>query len=219
MKAWAETNRAEKADQVRPLLLEGLTYSEIAERLGAPSRNAIGTIATALRQRGVLTLKPRKPKPEPRAARAKRVSQISAGKKTKAADKPAAPKRDKLLRKNASGTIEVAPMRGPKNPHHNDFKARAEKRAASPGLSPALVAGEPIRAIGEPAPVSRGLKLVELTAHTCKWPNGDPLADDFGFCGHDVTRASYCAYHSRLSYTLPTIRNRAEIRSAERKFA
>ena len=219
MKAWAETNRAEKQEAVRPLLLEGLSYSEIAARLGAPSRNAIGTIATALRQIGALTLKPRKAMAEPRAARVKRAAGTPAkfGKAPK--DKPTAPKSDKLLRKNAAGSIEVAPMRGANNPHYNDFKARAEKRAASPGLSPALVAGDPIRDIGEQPPVSRRLKLVELTSETCKWPHGDPLADDFGFCGHNVSGATYCAYHGRLAYTLPTTRHRAEITSAERKFA
>lgn len=221
MKAWVEMSRAEKSAAVRPLLLDGHSYSEIAARLGATSRNAIGTIATALRQKGAIALKPRKSMLEPKSARVQRSPQTptTSAKKAPAAEKPTAPKRDKLLRKSASGAIDVAPMRGPKNPHHNDFKARAERRASSPGLSPALVAGEPERAIGEPAPASRGLKLVELTASTCKWPHGDPLAEDFRFCGHDVTQAPYCAYHNRLAYTAPTIRHRAEIRSAERKFA
>src|SRR5690349_19092137 len=34
-------------------------------------------------------------------------------------------------------------------------------------------------------PISRRLKLIELTEHTCKWPNGDPLAEDFSFCGNE----------------------------------
>jgi GcrA cell cycle regulator len=50
-------------------------------------------------------------------------------------------------------------------------------------------------------PVSRELKLVQLTETTCKWPNGDPMQDDFSFCGSEAPDASpYCTYHSRLAY-------------------
>jgi GcrA cell cycle regulator len=50
-------------------------------------------------------------------------------------------------------------------------------------------------------PVSRQLKLVELNERTCKWPNGDPLAEDFAFCGHDVGEGGpYCTYHARVAY-------------------
>lgn len=50
-------------------------------------------------------------------------------------------------------------------------------------------------------PISRNLKLVELSEHTCKWPNGDPLSEDFSFCGNEAGESGpYCAYHSRLAY-------------------
>ncbi len=50
-------------------------------------------------------------------------------------------------------------------------------------------------------PVSRELKLVQLTETTCKWPNGDPMHDDFSFCGNDSPDSGpYCGYHSRLAY-------------------
>lgn len=50
-------------------------------------------------------------------------------------------------------------------------------------------------------PISRNLKLIELTERTCKWPNGDPLSEDFSFCGADSTENSpYCTFHSRLAY-------------------
>ena len=34
-------------------------------------------------------------------------------------------------------------------------------------------------------PISRRLGLTELTERTCKWPIGDPLKDDFHFCGNE----------------------------------
>ena len=59
-------------------------------------------------------------------------------------------------------------------------------------------------------PMSRRLVLTELTERTCKWPNGDPLAEDFSFCGNDAgENAPYCTYHSRLAYQPASERRRA----------
>ncbi|TKT74217.1 GcrA family cell cycle regulator [Aquamicrobium sp. LC103] len=59
-------------------------------------------------------------------------------------------------------------------------------------------------------PMSRNLKLVELSERTCKWPNGDPLAEDFSFCGNDVGEGGpYCAYHSRVAYQPAAERRKA----------
>ncbi len=50
-------------------------------------------------------------------------------------------------------------------------------------------------------PSSRHLTLFQLKEDTCKWPNGDPLTEDFDFCGNDTNyQGPYCAYHSRLAY-------------------
>jgi len=50
-------------------------------------------------------------------------------------------------------------------------------------------------------PISRRLKLVQLSERTCKWPNGDPLSEDFHFCGNDCADTGpYCGYHSRIAY-------------------
>jgi GcrA cell cycle regulator len=59
-------------------------------------------------------------------------------------------------------------------------------------------------------PISRRLKLVELSDRTCKWPNGDPLNEDFHFCGTASKDGSpYCAYHARLAYQPVSDRRRA----------
>jgi len=59
-------------------------------------------------------------------------------------------------------------------------------------------------------PISRKLKLIELTEHTCKWPNGDPLSEDFSFCGNDAVESGpYCTYHSRLAYQPAAERRRS----------
>ena len=59
-------------------------------------------------------------------------------------------------------------------------------------------------------PISRRLELVQLTEHTCKWPNGDPLSEEFSFCGNDVGESGpYCTYHSRVAYQPASERRRA----------
>ena len=59
-------------------------------------------------------------------------------------------------------------------------------------------------------PISRRLELTQLTERTCKWPNGDPLAEDFNFCGNDIGESGpYCGYHSRLAYQPAAERRRA----------
>jgi len=59
-------------------------------------------------------------------------------------------------------------------------------------------------------PISRRLKLVELNERTCKWPNGDPLAEDFSFCGNDSADSGpYCNFHSRVAFQPAAERRRA----------
>lgn len=58
-------------------------------------------------------------------------------------------------------------------------------------------------------PMSRNLSLIQLGEHTCKWPNGDPLAEDFSFCGNEAEDGSpYCHYHGRLAYQPASERKR-----------
>ncbi|TPN89484.1 GcrA cell cycle regulator [Mesorhizobium sp. CU2] len=59
-------------------------------------------------------------------------------------------------------------------------------------------------------PISRNLQLVELTERTCKWPNGDPLSEDFSFCGTESAETGpYCKYHSRVAFQPAAERRRA----------
>lgn len=41
-----------------------------------------------------------------------------------------------------------------------------------------------------------------ISAGQCKWPLGDPTADDFHYCGQsaDGGRGSYCPYHSQIAF-------------------
>jgi GcrA cell cycle regulator len=59
-------------------------------------------------------------------------------------------------------------------------------------------------------PISRRLMLVELSERTCKWPNGDPLTEEFHFCGNDSAETGpYCAYHARIAFQPASERRRS----------
>ena len=59
-------------------------------------------------------------------------------------------------------------------------------------------------------PISRRLSLVQLSERTCKWPNGDPLTEDFSFCGNDSADSGpYCTYHARLAFQPAAERRRS----------
>ena len=50
-------------------------------------------------------------------------------------------------------------------------------------------------------PISLHATILTLTEQTCKWPIGDPSAEDFHFCGCRSNSGSpYCEYHARLAY-------------------
>src|SRR5690606_5444946 len=59
-------------------------------------------------------------------------------------------------------------------------------------------------------PMSRHLKLIELSEQTCKWPNGDPLSEEFSFCGNNSEESGpYCRYHARIAYQPAAERRRS----------
>ncbi len=48
------------------------------------------------------------------------------------------------------------------------------------------------------------LGLEEIAEANCRWPLGDPMTEDFAYCGLPPARGrSYCAGHCRLAYKPP----------------
>ncbi|MBT1155813.1 GcrA family cell cycle regulator [Aminobacter anthyllidis] len=59
-------------------------------------------------------------------------------------------------------------------------------------------------------PISRRLQLVQLSERTCKWPNGDPLSEEFSFCGNEAGESGpYCGYHSKIAFQPASERRRS----------
>lgn len=49
--------------------------------------------------------------------------------------------------------------------------------------------------------VVQSVSLMELNAHMCRWPLGDPTSKQFRFCGQPVDHGTpYCADHGRVAY-------------------
>ncbi len=66
------------------------------------------------------------------------------------------------------------------------------------------------RPVENVVPISRHLQLVQLNEHTCKWPNGDPLAEDFHFCGNESMESGpYCRFHARIAFQPASERRRS----------
>lgn len=131
------------------------------------------------------------------------------------------------LKLSSRGRATPAPNRQKKATHggsHGGGTVRSAPRAPSRPMTSSIGAtalqmtfdAEPeLRQVQRPAenvvvPISRRLKLIELTEHTCKWPNGDPLAEDFSFCGNDSQETGpYCTYHSRVAFQPASERRRS----------
>ena len=60
---------------------------------------------------------------------------------------------------------------------------------------------------GSIMPISRRLKLVQLNDDVCRWPHGEPWAEDFSFCGNPA-KGGYCEYHRKLAHQPAETRRR-----------
>jgi GcrA cell cycle regulator len=49
--------------------------------------------------------------------------------------------------------------------------------------------------------------LIDIDAHQCRWPIGDPATPQFAFCGNDAIGGfTYCLGHARMAYRGPKSR-------------
>ncbi len=79
-------------------------------------------------------------------------------------------------------------------------KSRRLKLPARP--SPIVRAGEKKSVTGSPRMKRQRITdIIELTAHLCRWPFGNPDEEDFYFCGKAVVPGKpYCQEHSDIAY-------------------
>lgn len=113
-----------------------------------------------------------------------------------------------------SATSAAAPVRAPKKRQDSTLKMVAgEPRSAKPGRTSKETAEnrapifevyvnpyiEPVDEIVIPA--SERVTIETLSEGQCKWPIGDPMSDDFHFCGrHQHGESVYCEFHTAKAY-------------------
>ncbi|CAH0339342.1 GcrA family cell cycle regulator [Rhizobium sp. CECT 9324] len=170
----------ERVERLKRLWAEGLSASQIAAQLGGVSRNAVIGKVHRLNLPG----------------RAKAGGSTSA---TRAAKRPApATQRPAAFQgRTATTTRTVTRAAG-----GNMLKEEVEV-----DIFEEVEVSRPSNVV---VPISRRLALTELTERTCKWPIGDPMKDDFHFCGCEINDASpYCGYHAKMAYQPVSERRRA----------
>ena len=186
----------ERVDLLKQLWSEGLSASQIADRLGGVSRNAvIGKVhRLKLESRGKTTLidaksveMPVEAEPEERIEKTPE-PRLETVEETVEMIVPA-----RLVSSGAGlarampRTMGATALKMEPN-EEVDFEADIEEVQET-------------RPSGEVVPIARKLSLVQLTERTCKWPVGDPLHDDFHFCGNTAPDASpYCSFHAKLAF-------------------
>ncbi|MBP0440575.1 GcrA family cell cycle regulator [Tianweitania sediminis] len=170
----------ERVELLKKLWTEGLSASQIAAQLGSVSRNAV-------------------------IGKVHRLKLSSRGRATAAA--PAAKKKTVAT---APVQKSVTTMRSVAQPQRI-VTASVGATALQVQFDMEPAAQQVMRPTSDVVvPISRRLHLVELSERTCKWPNGDPLSEEFNFCGNDAKDSSpYCAYHARVAFQPVAERRRA----------
>ena len=173
----------ERVEMLKKLWSEGLSASQIAAQLGGVSRNAVIGKVHRLKLSG----------------RAKSASSGAPKTKRSAAPRTSSPRGGGYGGGGGGGrTVTTVTHAVGATLMKNEVGTMAYAEADTRPIEDVVV------------PISKNLKLVDLSEHTCKWPQGDPLAEDFHFCGHQSEEDSpYCTYHSKLAYQPSSDRKRS----------
>ncbi len=171
----------ERVEKLKKLWSEGLSASQIAAQLGGVSRNAvIGKV-----HRLCLPGRAKAGGATTTTARAKRPA-------------PAAPRTQNTFASSRIATPRAATRTAGGAVMKEEIEIDAMEELEQAPASNVVV------------PMSRRLGLTQLTDRTCKWPIGDPMKEEFHFCGNDSPDTSpYCTFHAKLAYQPSAERRRA----------
>lgn len=175
----------ERVEKLKRLWAEGLSASQIAAQLGGVSRNAVIGKVHRLNLPG-------------------RVKAGGPATPTRAPKRPAAPPAARPATFSARPTAAPAPA-------NRSVSRPANIISSTDNMDITVLEPTELVPVNDRAmPEARRLVLTELTERTCKWPVGDPLKEDFHFCGAEACDGSpYCKYHARMAYQPVTERRRA----------
>jgi GcrA cell cycle regulator len=175
----------ERVGMLKKLFHDGLGASQIAREIGAPTRNSV---IGKIHRLGLSRIKLKK-LPSPSIAKpAKPPHQISA-----TVDRNKSPKTPKGVR---SSNNTFNPRQSPEAIALGAAKGREAFSAAMENFQCTEATELSPEEIG-----ARAVRLVEARDHDCRWPIGDPVSENFRFCGFDaVANGPYCRRHSAIAY-------------------
>ena len=197
--SWTE----ERIERLKSMWTEGATASEIAEKLGGVSRNAV--IGKAHRLGLEARPSPVKPGEEHAAAPAPKPAKKEAAPKAAAAPPPP-PVEENIQAQSSVASRPVAPP--PQRPTSDGVQYRSVGPGGfirqGPGDQQAPIPPAPPRRLvpAKPSPeVADKTSLLELNDRICKWPMGHPGEPDFHFCGDQANPGyPYCVAHCGVAY-------------------
>ena len=191
--SWTE----ERIERLKAMWTEGATASEIAEKLGGVSRNAV--IGKAHRLGLEARPSPVKPGEEKEQAAAAAKPAAKAEAAPKAA--PAAEKQQPELPKPMPQPQRQRPQ--PEGVQYRSVGPGGFIRQG-PGDQQAPIPPAPPRRLvpAKPSPeVADKTSLLDLNDRICKWPMGHPGEPDFHFCGEPSNPGyPYCVAHCGVAY-------------------
>ncbi len=196
--SWTE----ERIEQLKSMWHDGATASEIADKLGGVSRNAvIGKAHRLGLEARPSPVKPGEEKDDSQtAAKPKKApSAPKAAAKAAAADKP---KAEPEARAAAPQPQPQRPQRGNSTQYRSVGPGGFIRQG--PGDQQAPIPPAPPRRLIPAKPsdeVADKTGLLELNDRICKWPMGHPGEPDFHFCGEPSNPGyPYCVAHCGVAY-------------------
>lgn len=170
----------ERVEVLRTMWLGGSSASQIAAQLGDVTRNAVIGKVHRLGLSG-------RGKPTSTATPRARKPRATTGAAT------ARPRRTTTTARSSPISVGATALK----PSEDQLVALDQTPAAR-GKADLVLVGE-----------SPQLSIQELQENTCRWPVGDPLKDDFHFCGRGALDGQpYCEFHCGVAFQAPNERRR-----------
>ena len=183
----------ERVETLKKMWNEGQSASQIAKELGGVTRNAVIGKVHRLGLSNRTGVAPQPAPPAPQTA-------------------PSAPAQPTAARPEPAPAPAPQAKPEPKTEAEDEDDAPIPMSAARRAIIPA---GQPLppqpsaneispEALAKVSEIEKGAKkltLMELTEKTCKWPVGDPVTDNFWFCGLPTQSGKpYCEAHVGVAF-------------------
>jgi len=175
----------ERINTLKKMWGAGKSASEIAEKLGGVTRNAVIGKAHRLGLSG-------RPSPIKKPV-AKKPAAAPAPAKKPAASAP----------KAAAPVVKAAPAKPVAAPAAAPAKLPPRPAQNAPGKPAEIVQ---LAALANASSKADGsiISILELNERNCRWPVGDPKDPNFGYCGNTVYQTHpYCAEHVAIAFQAP----------------